>query len=94
MKLALIAECKSYLWIFAGLLPGYVAAGYIYFAKYGGLLMEEQIVINNMADQMLNGMINYMEHGLYISMVVLLYLVMVVSSAIVIRKCIKGGKEQ
>lgn len=94
VKLALIAECKSYLWIFAGLLPGYVAAGYIYFAKYGGLLMEEQIVINNMADQMLNGMINYMEHGLYISMVVLLYLVMVVSSAIVIRKCIKGGKEQ
>lgn len=94
VKLALTAECKSYLWLFAGLLPGYVAAGYMYYAKYGGLLTEDQIVINNMADQMLDGIINNMEHGLYIGMVVLLYLVMTVSSAIVIRKCIKGGKEQ
>lgn len=91
-KLALIEECKSCVWVFAGLIPGYLAAGYMYYAEYGGILEGNQIVLNNMLDQILNKIINHMEHGLYIGIALLLYIIVTVSSASVIWKCIKGGK--
>lgn len=91
-KLALIEECKSCVWVFAGLIPGYLAAGYMYYAEYGGILEGNQIVLNNMLDQILDKIINHMEHGLYIGIALLLYIIVTVSSASVIWKCIKGGK--
>lgn len=93
-RLAFTAECKTYLWIFAGLIPGYLAAGYMNFTKYGGLLSERKPAWSDMWDQILDGIIHDMNHELYIIIVLLLYLVMTVSSAGMIWKCIKGGREQ
>lgn len=90
-KMALWEECKSYLWIFIGLIPGYMASAYAWYAVYGPESLGEE---TNLIEEILFSLTNEMAHGVYILIAGLLYIGMIFSSACVINRCIKGGMEK
>lgn len=80
-KMAFKEECKSYLWLFLGLIPGWYLSACALFEIYGTLEGESSVVWYFL--------FNRIDHKIYIGMALLLYLVVVAGSANVIRKCIR-----
>lgn len=84
-KMAFKEECKSYLWLFLGLIPGWYLSACALFEIYGTLEGEQSVVWYFLFHRI--------DHKIYIGMALLLYLVVVAGSANVIRKCIwENGK--
>ena len=98
---AFVAECKSLLWMIAGLIPGYMLVIYgIYQEAKTVFVGEITVVYSSLSGKFIESEYDYImnalqwetEHGLFIGIVLLLYLVMVLSAAVIIRRIVKGGK--
>lgn len=98
---AFVAECKSFLWIFAGLFAGYLMMWYSkyieYFKAFGDkveTLYVDEIVAVKTYKYALDDVMQSTEHIWLAAVTAGVYIVMIISSALVIRKCIKRGEEK
>lgn len=84
-KMAFWEECKSYLWIFVGLLPGFYLSAQAIFDVYGSA--EEEL------SNVWYFFFNRIDHKTYVVLALLIYLIVVSGSANVIRKCIQENQK-
>lgn len=88
--LAFLEECRSYLWILVGLIPGFFVSAWSLHTLWGDLAGSETTFMENIWYYM----VNEIDHGIYIVVALLLYLAVVAGSAGVIRKCIQTNRRE
>lgn len=89
-RLAFLEECRSYLWILVGLIPGFFVSAWSLYTLWGTPAGNEVTFMENIWYYM----VNKIDHGIYIVVALLLYLAVVAGSAYVIRKCIQTNRRE
>ena len=84
-KMAFLEECKSYLWIFVGLLPGFYLSAQAILNVYGTSEGEYSSVWYFF--------FHNIDHKTYVVLALLIYLIVISGSANVIRKCIQENQK-